>query len=515
MNHPRPTALIILDGFGYNESPVDNAIAHANTPTWDQLWANRPKRLISGSGFDVGLPDGQMGNSEVGHLNLGAGRVVYQDYTRITSAIDNGEFAKNPVLLNAIEHAVRADKAIHVMGLLSPGGVHSHENHIWALIRLAAAKGASRIYLHAFLDGRDMPPKSAESSLIKAQALFRELGLGGVASISGRYFAMDRDKRWDRIASVYRLLTEGIAERTADDAISALRLAYEQGETDEFVKPTRIDNSHQPFAPIQDGDSVFFMNYRADRARQLTQALTLPEFEGFERPCFPKVHMVTLTEYEKGLPVNVAFSPLQLKNVLGEVLSQRGYRQLRIAETEKYAHVTFFFNGGVEAPFPGEDRKLIPSPKVATYDQQPEMNAPKLTQALVETIESGAYDCIVCNYANPDMVGHTGNFEATVKAIETIDQCLAQVVSALERVGGQAIITADHGNAEKMRDPETGQPHTAHTNDPVPCVYIGPHTVRITETKGVLADVAPTLLHLMNETIPQEMTGTLLFEKQS
>ncbi len=496
----KTTALIIMDGWGYSESSESNAIMAAQTPVFDELWANCPKTLISGSGEDVGLPDQQMGNSEVGHLNLGAGRVVYQDFTRITKAISDGEFTQNPVLTDTMDKAISAGKAVHILGLLSDGGVHSHIEHILEAMKMAKARGADKIYLHAFLDGRDTPPQSAAQYIEQVEAS----DIGRIASLSGRYYAMDRDKRWDRVELAYRMLVSGQSEFHAESALAGLEASYGRQEFDEFVKPTVIGEA----APIQPGDAVIFMNYRADRARELTRAFVDDPFEGFERDRLP-LHFVMLTQYAADIKTRCAFGPLFLPKVLGEHLQDLGKTQLRIAETEKYAHVTFFFNGGIEKPFEGEDRELIPSPQVATYDLQPEMNAPLLTEKFVAAIESGQYDFIICNFANPDMVGHTGNFDATVKAITCLDQCLGRIIDALKANGGEAFITADHGNAEKMSDHETGQPHTAHTNFLVPFIYVGRDAVA-KDGKGVLSDVAPTMLSIAGLPIPQEMTGTPL-----
>ncbi|MDF2178703.1 2,3-bisphosphoglycerate-independent phosphoglycerate mutase [Aliiglaciecola sp. CAU 1673] len=498
----KPLVLIILDGWGYREDQQDNAIAHAHTPVMDGLMANCPSALISGSGMDVGLPEGQMGNSEVGHMNLGAGRVVYQDFTRITKAIQDGEFQQNPVLLESLDNAISQDKAVHIMGLMSPGGVHSHEDHILAMIELAHQRGAKRIYLHAFLDGRDTPPRSAKPSLEKADALFAKLGCGKVASLTGRYFAMDRDNRWDRVQAAYDLLTSGQAQFQADSAVAGLEAAYERGENDEFVKPTAIGEA----TAIEDGDAVFFMNFRADRARELTKSFVDQDFDGFARKCHPKLAgFVMLTQYAADIPAPCAYPPEPLENVMGEWLAKHGKTQLRISETEKYAHVTFFYSGGREALFEGEERILVPSPDVATYDLQPEMNSTELTDKLVEAIESGKYDVIVCNYPNGDMVGHTGVFEAAVKACEAVDRCIGRVVEALKKVGGECLITADHGNAEQMKDHGTGQAHTAHTSDPVPFIYVGREATA--RKGGILSDVAPTMLHLMGMEQPKQMTG--------
>lgn len=504
---PKPMMLIVLDGWGERDSKMNNAIFAAKKPNWDQLWQQHTHTLISGSGMDVGLPGGQMGNSEVGHLNLGAGRVVYQELTRIDKAIAEGEFFNNSVLLGACQQVVETNKALHVCGLLSDGGVHSHERHIAAMMKLAAQTGVKQLYFHAFLDGRDTPPRSAANYLSKLQHVLEQLQVGRIASLVGRYYAMDRDKRWERVEQAYNMLAKAEAEFNAPNAAGGLAAAYARGETDEFVKPTIIGEP----AAIQDGDSIVFMNFRADRARQLSHAFVDDSFTGFSRPKKLSVNYITLTEYEAGLAVQVAYRPGNLHNVLGEYLANQGLKQLRIAETEKYAHVTFFFNGGVETPFAGEDRVLIPSPRVATYDLQPEMSAPQLTDKLVEAIQERQYDVIICNYANADMVGHTGNFAAAVKAIETIDSCLGKVVGALQQVGGEVLITADHGNAEKMLDEATGQPHTAHTSDPVPLLYVG-RKAKVLVQDGVLSDVAPTMLYLMGLPVPAEMSGRVLFK---
>jgi 2,3-bisphosphoglycerate-independent phosphoglycerate mutase len=502
----RPNLLIIFDGWGYSEEIEGNAIAQANTPTWDKLWDTYPHTLISGSGVDVGLPAGQMGNSEVGHLNMGAGRMVPQDYVRINMEIDNDTFKQNDVLTTAVDKASRTDNAVHILGLLSAGGVHSHEKHIMAMIRLAAERGAKQIYLHAFLDGRDTAPRCALQSIEKIDALFAELGVGKIASVTGRYYAMDRDQRWERVEPVYNMLTQGGAAFQAATAQQAVEQAYARDEGDEFVKPTSIE----PAVKINDGDSVIFMNFRADRARQLTRAFVEKDFSGFTRQAQPKLaDFVTLTEYAANLDVSVAYRPQQLKNVFGAYISDLGLTQLRIAETEKYAHVTFFFNGGREEPFPGEDRILVQSPKVATYDLQPEMSADELTDKLVGAIEADKYDVIICNYANPDMVGHTGNMPAAIKAIQTVDHCLNRVVQSLQAVGGELLLTADHGNVERMHNEQTGQAHTAHTSNVVPLLYVG-RPATFSEQHGSLTDVIPTMLNIMGLKQPSEMTGSNL-----
>ena len=506
------TLLIVLDGWGYSENPTANAIYAATKPNWDQLWRTAPHALISGSGRDVGLPEGQMGNSEVGHMNLGAGRVVYQDLTRISKAIADGEFPRNPVLCGAMDAAVAAGGAVHLLGLLSPGGVHSHEEHFFAMARLAAERGAKHVYVHAFLDGRDMPPRSAAPSLAAMDERLATLRVGRVASIVGRYFAMDRDNRWDRVERAYRLLTEGAAPFTAPSAAAALEAAYHRGENDEFVQPTTVAASGQAPVKIAAGDAVVFMNFRADRARELSRAFLLDEFAGFARVARPRLAaFVTLTNYAADIPAACAFAADDPANTLGEYLAGLGKTQLRIAETEKYAHVTFFFSGGRELPFAGEERILVPSPRVATYDLQPEMSAAEVTDRLVEAIRARRFDLIVCNYANADMVGHSGDMAAAIRAVETIDTALGRVIGALRDTGGQCLITADHGNVELMTDPTTGQPHTAHTCEPVPLVYFGPQRVTL-RAGGVLSDVAPTLLRLMHLPVPPEMTGHVLVE---
>ncbi|WP_300652047.1 2,3-bisphosphoglycerate-independent phosphoglycerate mutase [Pseudomonas sp.] len=505
---PKPLVLIILDGFGHSDSTEYNAIHAAKTPVYDHLCATQPHSLISGSGMDVGLPDGQMGNSEVGHMNLGAGRVVYQDFTRVTKAIRDGEFFENPAITHAVDQAVSAGKAVHILGLLSDGGVHSHQDHLVAMAELAAQRGAEKIYLHAFLDGRDTPPRSAQASIELLDTTFAKLGKGRIASLVGRYFAMDRDNRWDRVEQAYNLIVNGQGQFNAASALEGLQAAYARDENDEFVKATTLGEP----VKVEDGDAVVFMNFRADRARELTRAFVEPDFQDFPRARLPKLaSFVMLTQYAANIPAPSAFAPASLTNVLGEYLAKNGKTQLRIAETEKYAHVTFFFSGGREEPFDGEERILIPSPNVATYDLQPEMNAPQVTDRIVEAIEQQRYDVIIVNYANGDMVGHTGVFAAAVKAVECLDSCVGRIVEALDKVGGEALITADHGNVEQMEDVCTGQAHTAHTCEPVPFIYVGKRQLRMREG-GVLADVAPTMLTLMGLPIPTEMTGTSIIE---
>jgi 2,3-bisphosphoglycerate-independent phosphoglycerate mutase len=499
---------VILDGWGYREDNANNAVANANTPVLDGLFSSQPNTLISASGMDVGLPDGQMGNSEVGHTNIGAGRVVYQDLTRIAKAISDGEFQKNETLVAAMDKAIKAGKAVHLMGLMSPGGVHSHEDHIYAAVKMAAERGAEKIYLHCFLDGRDTPPRSAEASLKRFDELFAELGKGRVASLVGRYYAMDRDNNWERVEKAYDLLTEAKGEFTFPSAVEALQAAYDRDENDEFVKASEIKADGQESAAIEDGDAVVFMNFRADRARQITRTF-VPAFDGFERAKFPEIEFVMLTQYAADIPLSTAFPPASLENTYGEWLSKAGKTQLRISETEKYAHVTFFFNGGVETEFDGEERSLIASPKVATYDLQPEMSSPELTEKLVAAIKSGKYDAIICNYPNLDMVGHTGVYDAAVEACEAVDECIGKVIEAIKEVDGQLLLTADHGNAEMMVNPETGGTHTAHTSLPVPLVYVGSKNVEFKEN-GKLSDLAPTMLSLSGMEIPAEMSGDIL-----
>jgi 2,3-bisphosphoglycerate-independent phosphoglycerate mutase len=497
--------LIVLDGFGHREATEYNAIAKAKTPCLDNLTKHYPHMLLSASGLDVGLPGDQMGNSEVGHMNIGAGRVVYQMLTRIDQDVKTGAFAANPVFLNLLSTLKKDNKALHVVGLLSDGGVHSHESHIIALLHLAAEQGIDRIYLHAFLDGRDTPPRSAKHSLVRVMDCFKGLGKGRIASICGRYFAMDRDKRWKRTQTAYELIVDGDAEYIASDPLLALEVAYHRNENDEFVAPTVIGESVR----IEDGDGVVFMNFRADRARQLTQALTDPAFNEFKRKRVPTIRMASLTEYSDTFSFPVAYPAQILSHTFPEILAAHHRTQLRIAETEKYAHVTFFFSGGKEAVLPLESRILVPSPAVPTYDKTPEMSAVGITDNLVEAIQSQQFDFIVCNYANPDMIGHTGNFDATVKAIEVIDACLARVITALQSVDGECLITADHGNAECMYNPATAQAHTAHTSEFVPLIYVGKQG-KFSATHGVLADIAPTMLTLMGLHIPKEMTGKVL-----
>ena len=507
-NH-QPALLIVLDGWGYSEDPEDNAILQAATPNWDRFWRDYPHTLIQASGSDVGLPIAQMGNSEVGHMHLGAGRKLVQDYTRISNAIADGSFFANQTLLLSFQHAANSNKAIHLLGLLSPGGVHSHEEHMLATIQLAAQTGVDKVYVHAFLDGRDTPPKSADGSLQRVQCECSRLGIGQIASVSGRYFAMDRNKHWERTAIAYEALVSGVADYRAASGTAALEAAYQRGESDEFVLPTTVSSSSEPVR-IEDGDVIVYLNFRADRARQITQAFVEQDFNAFPRSRVPQLHsFITLTQYHAAFDVNVVFPPAVIENTLGDFLASKGLTQLRIAETEKYAHVTFFFNGGEEQVFAGEERILVPSPAIATYDLKPEMSAVEVTDRLIEAIESERFDAIICNFANPDMVGHTGILAAAIKAVETIDSCLGRIERAAEPLGVQIIITADHGNAEKMRGP-SGQAHTAHTSNLVPLILIG--TSARLATGGTLSDVAPSLLAAMGLEQPIEMTGKSLIQ---
>lgn len=507
-----PALLVILDGFGYREDSRDNAIAQANTPNLDRMWAEYPHTLINASETFVGLPSGQMGNSEVGHLNIGAGRVVFQDFERINRAIATREFFSNPVLLEAIAKAKANNKAIHILGLVSDGGVHSHQDHIHATIEMAVTAGVENVYVHAFLDGRDTPPISAGPYLEKLDQACARIGGGRVASICGRFYAMDRDKRWPRVESAYNLITDGNGEFTAVSALAGLEAAYARDEKDEFVKATAIVPEGSAPVTMEDGDVVIFVNFRSDRARQLTHALLDPDFDGFNRRRQPKLAgFYTLTLYDKAeTRATPIFSPVEIRNTFGEYVAQHGLTQLRIAETEKYPHVTFFFNGGEEQVFNGEDRILIPSPKVATYDLQPEMSAFELTDKLEAAILSKKYDAIICNYANCDMVGHSGDLNASIKAVETIDTCLARVIKAMESIGGQAIVTADHGNVEQMLDYENNQPHTQHTTNQVPLFFIGKPATLAEPGSGSLSDLAPSLLAMMGLKQPAEMTGKSL-----
>lgn len=504
MSRPKPVLLLILDGWGQREERDHNAIAQADAPNWRRLLATCPHTLVDTHGEHVGLPHGQMGNSEVGHMNIGAGRIVYQDLTRIDAAIQDGTFFANPALLGACAAVKASAGTLHVFGLLSPGGVHSQEQHILRMLELAHRQGVPRIAVHAFLDGRDTPPQSARASVEKLQAVCDQLAHASIATVSGRYYAMDRDQRWERVELAYAAIAEATAPWHADNALAALDAAYARGETDEFVKPTVIGNGSK----IADGDAVVFMNYRADRARQLTQVFVDAGFSGFARARAIRLSaFVTLTHYSDNLHVSAeAFPPQSLANSLGEYLASLGMKQLRIAETEKYAHVTFFFSGGREQPYPGEDRILVPSPKVATYDLKPEMSCPEVTDKLVAAIAGGTYDFIVCNLANADMVGHSGKLDAAIKAVEALDVAIGRLADAIRTAGGEMLISADHGNLEQMRA-DDGQPHTQHTVGPVPLVYLGR---KATLDPGALCDLAPTVLALMGLAQPAEMTGRAL-----
>ena len=500
------TGLIVLDGWGLAPKGEGNAVSLAKTPVMDRLLADLPNATLTTCGEAVGLPKGQMGNSEVGHLNLGAGRIVYQDLTKIDRAVEDGSLAKNSVLQGAFEHAKTGQRTLHFIGLLSPGGVHSHERHLHAMLRAAALAKVPRMTVHAFLDGRDTAPRSARPSLESTQSLLRSLGPHTISTVSGRYYAMDRDKRWDRTERAYRAMLAGQGEH-ASSPVEALTRAYDRGEGDEFVVPTVVDDPAS--RSIAKGDAVVAFNFRPDRMRQISRALAVPEFDAFSRPEWPlDLHYVCMTEFDETFPFPVLFRDEPLRRTLGEVVSQAGIRQLRIAETEKYAHVTYFLNGSEETPFPGEERVLIPSPKVATYDLKPEMSAPEVTDELVARLAGDSFGFFVLNYANADMVGHTGVIPAAVRAVETVDQGLGRVLEAVRARKGFALVTADHGNAEQMIDPETGGPHTAHTLNPVPVLIAGQPHHRL--RPGILADVAPTLLELLGLPIPPEMTGKSL-----
>lgn len=509
-NNITPVCLLILDGFGYREDIADNAIAQARKPNIDALWSSQPHSLINASEHYVGLPDGQMGNSEVGHLNIGAGRVVFQDLERINNSIASGDFFEHAALKSALLELKKNNKALHIFGLLSDGGVHSHQEHIHAMLEMAAKLGLTKIYVHAFLDGRDTPPVSALAYITALEAKIKSLGAGKILSICGRFYSMDRDKRWPRVEAAYALITEGLGEFTYASATEGLQAAYARGENDEFVQATAIRAAADAPTHLEDGDIVVYMNFRSDRARELTHALLSDTFDGFHRRHVPKLAAYfTLTMFDqKETKATVIFPPHAIKNTFGEYVASLGLTQLRIAETEKYPHVTFFFNGGEETVFAGEERILVPSPHVATYDLQPEMSAFELTDRLEEAILSKKYNVIICNYANSDMVGHTGSLQAAIKAIEALDTCVGRVVKTMQSTGGEVIITADHGNAELMYDAEHDQPHTQHTTNLVPLIYIGrPATL---SAGGALSDLAPTLLHLMGLSQPDEMTGNNL-----
>ena len=510
----KPTVLMILDGYGLNDRKEGNAVYEAKTPVMDKLMAEYPFVKGNASGLAVGLPDGQMGNSEVGHMNMGAGRIVYQELTRITKEIQDGDFFKNEALLAAMKNARENDSAVHFMGLLSDGGVHSHNTHLYGLLEMAKREGVSKVYVHCFLDGRDTPPASGKEFVEQLEAEMKKIGVGEIASVSGRYYAMDRDNRWDRVELAYNALTsgEGVKGTAAPEAVQA---SYDNDKTDEFVLPTVIEKEGKPVAVISDKDSVVFFNFRPDRAREITRAFCDDEFKGVERKTRPHVTFVCFTDYDDTIQNKlVAFHKVQLKNTFGEYLAAHNMTQARIAETEKYAHVTFFFNGGVEEPNKGEDRILVKSPKVATYDLQPEMSAPQVCEKLVEAIKADKYDVIVINFANPDMVGHTGVEAAAIKAVETVDECVGKAVKALKEVDGQMFICADHGNAEQLIDYETGEPWTAHTTNPVPFILVNADPKYTLREGGCLADIVPTMIQLMGMEQPAEMTGkSLLIEK--
>lgn len=505
MMNKKPVMLVIMDGFGCSEEVENNAVAQGQLHALRGLWRAYPHTHLGASGESVGLPAGQIGNSEVGHLNIGAGRIVYQALTKITHDIEDDTFFSRPVLVQAMERVQRKGTALHIMGLVSPGGVHSSEKHLYGLLEMARRYQLSRVYIHAFLDGRDVLPRSAGPYLAELEATCARLGVGVLSTISGRYYAMDRDSRWERVEKAYRAIADGKGE-VARDYNACLQQSYQADIADEFVVPTVI-KAH----PVQDGDSVIFFNFRPDRARQLTAAFVDPDFSAFSRKRYNDLYFATMTRYEDTLPVHVVYDKEAIPHTLGEVVAQAGKKQLRIAETEKYAHVTYFFNGGEETPNVGEDRVLIPSPKVATYDLQPRMSAIEVTEQVVQAISQDTYDLIVLNFANPDMVGHTGDLAATIEAVEVVDQCIGKIRDALMKVEGELVIIADHGNAEKMRDPKTGSPYTAHTTNDVPCIIMSKRYQKARLRAGILADVAPTILTLMGIAIPVEMTGKSLF----
>ena len=510
----KPTVLMILDGYGLNEKTEGNAIAQAKTPVMDGLMKDYPYVKGYASGLAVGLPDGQMGNSEVGHLNMGAGRIVYQELTRITKEIEDGDFFKNEALLDGMKNVKETNSALHLYGLLSDGGVHSHITHLYGLLEMAKKEGIENVYVHCFLDGRDTAPTSGKGFVEELEAKMKEIGVGQIASISGRYYAMDRDNRWDRVEKAYNALTKGEGE-TAESAVAALDASYAKDVTDEFFVPTVITKDGKAVATVNDNDTIIFFNFRPDRAREMTRAFCADEFDGFDRGARKNVTYICFTEYDVTIPnKEVAFKKVELKNTFGQFLAANGLKQARIAETEKYAHVTFFFNGGVEEPNEGEDRILVKSPKVATYDLQPEMSAPEVCDKLCTAIRSDKYDVIIINFANPDMVGHTGIMEAAVKAVETVDACVGKAVDALKEVGGQMFICADHGNAEQLVDYETGAPFTAHTTNPVPFILVNADESYTLRENGCLADIIPTLIELMGMKQPEEMTGKSLLIKK-
>ena len=507
------TMLMILDGFGDNKNKDGNAVKLAKTPNIDKLMKKYENTDIYTSGLHVGLPEGQMGNSEVGHTNIGAGRIVYQELTRITKSIEDGDFFSNSEFIAAIENCKKNNSKLHILGLVSDGGVHSHIRHLYALLEMAKRRDFEDVYIHCFLDGRDTPPASAESYITKLQEKIKEKGVGKIASISGRFYAMDRDKRWQRVQKCYDALVKGEGNK-ASSAIKAIEDSYQKEVFDEFVEPTVIYNGNEPVAKIEENDSVIFFNFRPDRAREITRSLVDPNFDGFETQKM-NLYYVCFTNYDETMPnVHIAFNKETLINTFGEYISKKGYTQLRIAETEKYAHVTFFFNGGEEKQYQGEDRILVPSPKVETYDLKPEMSAYEVTEKVCEALNNDRYDVVILNFANTDMVGHTGSLPAAIKAVETVDECVGKIVKIIEEKQGNLIITADHGNAEQMIDYKTGEPHTAHTTNPVPIILVTPDKELKLKTGGKLADLAPTMLELMNLEKPAEMTGeSLLIRK--
>ena len=507
----KPVMLMILDGFGINEKTDGNAVKLANTPNIDKLMKKYQTTKIYTSGLKVGLPDGQMGNSEVGHTNIGAGRIVYQELTKITKSIEDGDFFAIPEFIEAIENCKKYNSKLHILGLLSDGGVHSHNRHLYGLLEMAKRRDFENVYVHCFLDGRDTPPASAEGYITQLEEKMREKGVGKIASLSGRYYAMDRDKRWDRVKKCYDALVNGEGNK-ATSATIAIEDSYQKEVFDEFVEPTVICNGDTPIATIQEHDSVIFFNFRPDRAREITRAIVDKDFNEFETKKMD-TYFVCFTNYDETMPnVKIAFKQEPLVNTFGEIVGKNGLKQLRIAETEKYAHVTFFFNGGEEKQYPGEDRILVPSPKVATYDMQPEMSACEVTEKVIDAINANKYDTIILNYANPDMVGHTGSLPAAIKAVETIDECVGKVVDAILAHHGTMLITADHGNCEQMIDYKTGEPHTAHTTNPVPLILVTENeNLKIKE--GKLADLAPTMLELLGIEKPAEMTGESILVK--
>lgn len=512
MDKKKPVMLTILDGWGLGKKYEGNAIELAKKPNFDKLLKEWPSTKLGASGLSVGLPEGQMGNSEVGHLNIGAGRIIYQELTRITKSIEDGDFFEKEEFLEAIDNAKKNKSSIHIMGLVSDGGVHSHNTHLYALLELFKKHNIDDVYIHAFLDGRDVPPSSGKGYVEELEKKIKEIGIGKISTVSGRYYAMDRDKRWERTKLAYDAMVIGEGKESKS-AVEAIENSYNEKVWDEFVLPTVVKENNEPVATINDGDSIIFFNFRPDRARQITRAIVDKDFDGFERAKKVNTFFVTMTQYDKTIEnVHIAYKPEKYKNTLGEYISSLGLKQLRIAETEKYAHVTFFFNGGVEEPNDGEDRALIPSPKVATYDMQPEMSAEKVKDEVIERIKMDKYDLIILNFANSDMVGHTGDLQATIKAIETIDRCLGEIVEEIEKRDGKLLITADHGNAEKMIDEKDNSVITSHTTNEVPCIIVGDRNIKLRE--GILADISPTLLHMLDIEVPKEMTGKSLILKE-